>query len=100
MTRYRVVLADPPWTFATYSDKGKGRSAESHYDCMDLLIKALPVGPWAAKDAVLYLWTTVPHLEHALAVMDAWGFAYKSSFVWIKERSAPATGHEIVTSTC
>ena len=33
---YRVIYADPPWTFATYSRKGKGRSAEAHYDCMSL----------------------------------------------------------------
>ena len=33
---YRAIYADPPWRFATYSDKGKGRSAEAHYDCMTL----------------------------------------------------------------
>jgi N6-adenosine-specific RNA methylase IME4 len=85
--RYGVIYADPPWTFAMYSDKGKGRSAEAHYDCMDLTaIKALPVDFWAARDAVLYMWATVPHLENALAVMAAWGFAYKSGFVWVKDR--------------
>jgi N6-adenosine-specific RNA methylase IME4 len=51
---YRVIYADPPWRFATYSDKGKGRSPEAHYDCLSLdEIKALPVGTWAARDAVL-----------------------------------------------
>jgi hypothetical protein len=29
---YGVIYADPPWTFATYSRKGKGRSAEAYYD--------------------------------------------------------------------
>ena len=33
---FGVIYADPPWTFATYSRKGKGRSAEAHYDCMTL----------------------------------------------------------------
>ena len=33
---YRVIYADPPWTFSTYSRKGKGRSAEAYYDCMTL----------------------------------------------------------------
>jgi hypothetical protein len=33
---YRVIYADPPWRFATYSDKGKGRSAEAHYDCLTI----------------------------------------------------------------
>jgi hypothetical protein len=41
---YRVIYADPPWRFATYSDKGKGRSAEAHYDCLSLDdIKEFPV---------------------------------------------------------
>jgi hypothetical protein len=34
--RYRVIYADPPWRFATYSDKGKGRSAEAYYDCLTI----------------------------------------------------------------
>ena len=41
---YGVIYADPPWTFATYSRKGKERSAEAYYNCMSLAeIKALPV---------------------------------------------------------
>jgi hypothetical protein len=34
--QYRVVYADPPWRFATYSDKGKGRSAEAESVCSGL----------------------------------------------------------------
>ena len=41
---YRVIYADPPWTFVTRSPKGKGRSAERHYGCMTIDdIMALPV---------------------------------------------------------
>jgi N6-adenosine-specific RNA methylase IME4 len=84
---YGVVYADPPWQFATYSDRGKGRSAEAHFDCMNLEeIKDLPVARWAARDAALYLWSTVPHLELALGVITAWGFRYRSSFAWVKDR--------------
>lgn len=83
---YRAILADPPWRFATYSDKGKGRSAEAHYDCMTLSdIKAMPVADWAAKDAVLFLWATDPLLPRALEVIAAWGFTYKTvAFYWAK----------------
>src|SRR5215813_12370252 len=28
---YRVIAADPPWHYATFSDKGKRRSADRHY---------------------------------------------------------------------
>jgi N6-adenosine-specific RNA methylase IME4 len=83
---YRVVYADPPWRFATFSDKGKGRSAEAHYDCMPLPeIRSLPVGSWAATESVLFLWTTDPMLRHALDVIEAWGFTYKTvAFYWVK----------------
>jgi N6-adenosine-specific RNA methylase IME4 len=85
---YGVILADPPWPFATYSRKGKGRSAEAHFPSMPVAdIAALRVADWAERDSVLYLWATVPHLPSALAVMAAWGFGYKSAFVWIKDRS-------------
>jgi N6-adenosine-specific RNA methylase IME4 len=85
-----VIYADPPWTFSTYSKKGKGRSAEAHYDCLSLdEIKALPVGEWAADDAILLLWATDPLLNKALDVMDAWGFTYKTvGFYWVKENAS------------
>lgn len=83
---YRVIYADPPWTFATYSRKGKGRNAEAYYDCMSLDdIKALPVADWAAKDCVLLLWATDPLLPTAFEVIRAWGFTYKTvGFYWAK----------------
>lgn len=83
---YRVIYADPPWTFATYSRKGKGRSAEAHYECMSLAeIAALPVRDWAAPDAVLLMWATDPLLDRALEVIQAWGFTYKTvAFYWAK----------------
>ena len=90
---YKVIYADPPWTFATYSRKGKGRSPEAYYDCMSLDdIKALPVAEWAAEDCVLLLWTTDPLLERAFEVIRAWGFLYKTvGFHWVKLNKS-ATG--------
>jgi N6-adenosine-specific RNA methylase IME4 len=83
---YGVICADPPWPFATYSHKGKGRSAEAHYDCMGLdEIKAMPVAGWAAGDCALFLWATDPLLPRAFEVIAAWGFVYKTvAFTWAK----------------
>jgi N6-adenosine-specific RNA methylase IME4 len=82
----RVVLGDPPWPYATYSVKGKGRSAEAHYDTMPIAeIAALPVASWAADDAILLLWVTKPILPQAFEVITAWGFTYKTvGFTWVK----------------
>jgi N6-adenosine-specific RNA methylase IME4 len=85
--RFSVILADPPWSFHTYSGKGKQRSAERHYDCMSLDdIKALPVASLAADDCALFLWSVCPELPGALDVIRAWGFEFKTKgFTWIKQ---------------
>jgi N6-adenosine-specific RNA methylase IME4 len=85
--RFGAILADPPWPYATYSAKGKGRSAEAHYDTMSVEdICAIPVGArWALPDCVLFLWTTKPLLPRAFEVITAWGFEYKTNgFTWVK----------------
>ncbi len=83
---FATIVADPPWDFRTYSEKGAGRSPSAHYPTMGLDdIKALPVADLAARNACLFLWTTGSHLPMALEVMEAWGFTYKScAFVWVK----------------
>jgi N6-adenosine-specific RNA methylase IME4 len=90
LKHYKVIYADPPWTFATYSRKGKGRSPEAYYDCMSLAdIKALPVADWAAEDCVLLLWATDPLLQKAFDIIESWGFTYKTvGFYWTKTKKA------------
>lgn len=85
--RFGAILADPPWTFETRSDQGKGRSAERHYGCMPLPdIKAMPVAALASDHCALFMWTTFPHMQQALEVIEAWGFRYvTTAFVWVKE---------------
>lgn len=87
--RYGVILADPEWPFETYHpDTGADRAASNHYPTSSLdVIKARDVPSISANDAALILWATNPMLPHALEVMAAWGFAYKSSFVWIKPKA-------------
>ena len=83
-----VVLADPPGNFITYSPKGWRKSAHAHYPCMDLAeIQAIPVADFSAADSVLVLWTTQVHLLHALAVLDGWGFTFKTMGSWAKQSS-------------
>ena len=84
--RFGVILADPEWRFEVRSrDTGLDRAADNHYPTSASdVIMARPVAAIAADDAVLFLWATVPMLPDALAVMKAWGFAYKSHFAWVK----------------
>jgi N6-adenosine-specific RNA methylase IME4 len=84
--RYGAIYADPPWLFRTYSAKGTGRSAVSHYDCLEFTdLKSLPVGDLAAKNCALFLWATDPLLPNAIELLEAWGFTYKTvAFCWAK----------------
>ena len=90
---YPLIYADPPWTFDTYSEKGKEISPEKHYPTLTYEeIKSFMVGDrWIGdvthKDAALFLWCTSSNLESALGVLNAWGFTYKTNAVWDKERT-------------
>jgi len=83
---YGAILADPPWSFATWSDAGKGRAAERHYDCLTTeALFDLDVGRLAKRDAALFLWVTDPFLPIGLGLMRAWGFEYRTvAFTWAK----------------
>ncbi len=85
---FKTILADPPWQFQNRT----GKVAPEHkrlnrYGTLTLDdIKALPVGQAAHSTAHLYLWVPNALLPAGLAVLDAWGFTYKSNIVWSKIR--------------
>ena len=88
--KYSIIYADPPWK---YNDRmvmkgvhGNIRGAESFYNTMTLKdIKALPVKEITEKNAILFLWVTMPFLPQTQEVMESWGFKYKTcGFTWIK----------------
>jgi|TARA_R100001530_G_scaffold5297_1_gene6608 N6-adenosine-specific RNA methylase IME4 len=85
--KYNIIYADPAWSFKVYSDKGKDRSAENHYPCMNVKdIKELPVNNIADKNCVLLMWITYPNLLEGIEVIKSWGFTYKTcGFSWVKK---------------
>jgi N6-adenosine-specific RNA methylase IME4 len=86
--RYGVILADPEWKDEVWSEEtGMDRHAANHYPTSATeVITARDVPSIAAKDCVLFLWTTNQHLRIAIAVMEAWGFEYKSNYCWGKDK--------------
>lgn len=80
---FNVIYADPPWRYqftVTYS-----REVEKNYPTMNLEdICALQVP--TADDAILFLWATSPKLEEAMRVLNDWGFQYRTSMAWVKDR--------------
>lgn len=92
---YRAIYADPPWRFNVWSgtkvvqargSKSTYKPASVHYETMATEeIAALPVADLAADDCCLFMWACWPTLKDALALIDAWGFQYKTcAFDWMK----------------
>lgn len=82
--KYRVFYADPPWQ---YGNKGLDEygHAERHYPTMSIQeLCDMPIRDISEDNAVLFLWVTSPFLEDSFKVINAWGFKYKTSFVWDK----------------
>lgn len=82
---FDVVMADPPWRWEAYSDKGLEKSPEAHYTTMGLEeITSLPIGDLLAPSGVLFLWCTWPLLDRQIALIPKWGLAYKTGGAWAK----------------
>lgn len=82
--KYRVFYADPPWHYGNSGLDDYGH-AERHYPTMTIeQLCALPVKEMSEDNAVLFLWVTSPLLAECFEVIAAWGFKYKTSFIWDK----------------
>lgn len=80
--KFGTVYADPPWVYDNQSTRA---ATGNHYDglTVDELCE-LPVRDLVADDAHLHLWTTNAFLFDCPRIFDAWGFEFRSSFVWVK----------------
>ena len=85
------IYADPPWKYGNQGTRGATSDHYVHNDGSDNNpgmevddICALPIAQLAAGASHLHLWTTNAFLFEARRVMEAWGFEYKSCFVWVK----------------
>jgi N6-adenosine-specific RNA methylase IME4 len=96
-TRYRTIVADPPWeipfgssrtppTNGGWADEKWARAEvrDLPYPTMTTEIVALPVGEWAEPDAHLYVWTVNRHLESTYWIVRAWGFRPAQILTWCK----------------
>lgn len=84
--KYRVWYADPPWQYGNKGLDDYGH-AERHYPTMsidELCAMGEEIKSKCESSAVLFLWATSPLLESSFKVINAWGFKYKTSFVWDK----------------
>ena len=88
--KFSVVSVDPPWPYEGESEKvttydPNGRRVANPYPEMSIeAIKSieLPV----LDDSIVFLWTTHKFIKDAFDILQAWGFEYKATMVWDKEK--------------
>lgn len=84
MTRYRTIVADPPWDYAGKTPPWRSTSEQTYALMTVEAITALPVSDLATDDAHLYLWAVLPMMREAFDVVSAWGFAPETVLTWCK----------------
>jgi len=81
---FPVLYADPPWRY-DFAEDEESRAVENHYPTMTVE-EICDLDVPGAADGVLFLWTTSPKLREGLAVVNAWGYEYRTCMVWVKDR--------------
>ena len=81
--KFGTIYADPPWR---YNNQGTRAATDNHYDG-DMSVDeicAMPIADLCTEKCHLHLWTTNAFLFECQKIFAAWGFEFKSSFVWVK----------------
>lgn len=86
MTKYNIIYADPPWK---YDNNRVGRDnkhgADQNYKLTGMAeLKDIPINDMTDKDALCFMWVTVPMLPEGCDLLSAWGFTYKTMITWEK----------------
>jgi N6-adenosine-specific RNA methylase IME4 len=82
---FELILADPPWSFGSPDSQF---APEQHYPTMSMQ-ELHELQPPATENSVLFLWAVNALLPDALALLNGWGFTYKSNLVWVKNGIGP-----------
>jgi N6-adenosine-specific RNA methylase IME4 len=80
--KFGTIYADPPWR---YGNQATRSSVSGQYEDLSIdEICALPIKQLALDAAHIHMWNTNGMLFDTPRIFEAWGFEFKSSFVWVK----------------
>jgi N6-adenosine-specific RNA methylase IME4 len=91
---YGLILEDFEWDHQTWSAAGKdSRHPSNHYvtasdahTAEEIVKRTADRFACAAKNCILLMWTTIPHLAIGIDVLRLRGFKYASHYIWRKNR--------------
>jgi N6-adenosine-specific RNA methylase IME4 len=81
---FEVISLDPPWNYGREYDPDGSRVANPYPEMTQAQL--LELKPPFAEDSVCFLWTTHAFIWQAKELLDKWGFTYKATMVWDKEK--------------
>ena len=81
---FDVISVDPPWAYGREYDPETSRVANPYPEMSVEQIKEINL-PFT-DNAIVFLWTTHKFLPDAFDILKHWGFEYKATIVWNKER--------------
>ncbi|NBW21521.1 MAG: hypothetical protein EBR82_77540 [Caulobacteraceae bacterium] len=81
---YDVISMDPPWPYGREYDPENSRVANPYPEMSLEQIQQIELP--SAKDCVLFLWTTHAFLPYSFDLLNRWGFTYKATMIWNKQK--------------
>jgi len=92
---FEIICMDVPWHYEEMTGSQSWSKGRLPYPTMSLdQIAALEVP--AAKDCILFFWTTHRYLKHSFDLLEQWGFKDVSTITWVKgkdeEHITPSLG--------
>ena len=87
--KYKVIYADPPWSFNSKKTGGSMTSGSEHqYKSVMTIdeLKEMPIPEIADDNCALVMWYVSSQPQEALDLVKAWGFTVRNmnGFVWNK----------------
>lgn len=81
---FEVIVLDPPWNYGREYDPDTSRVANPYPEMTQDQLKEIDIS--ATDDSVMFLWTTHQFLWDAKDLLNHWGFTYKATMVWNKQK--------------
>jgi N6-adenosine-specific RNA methylase IME4 len=81
---YDVISIDPPWPYGREYDPESSRVANPYPEMSIEQIADIQLP--ASDNSILFLWTTHKFLPDSFELMKSWGFEYKATMVWNKQK--------------
>ena len=105
-TKYKTIVIDPPWKIKHYPNslnmlQGSQFAQTLPYNTMtDDEILSFPIDDFAAKDTLLFLWTTHSKLEFSFKILQHWKMKFHVLLTWHKHDGICMSGFCRNTEPC